>query len=224
MPSSSDELLAVYFPSGEPTGHAWPRSRVHQLGLWHLTTQFWIIRRCPDGSHTLIFQERHPSQQAWPNKLDTTSAGHVRLGETDPLRELEEELGVRPEQRRLHFLGVRRWDDATNPQLVDRELQQTYLWINDKPVGSYELQADEVTALIEVELSEAEGLVSGSRHVASATRYGANGRPEDTKLRKDVLVPDPDGTYLKIIAMGTALIAGESTTGTVTGWLPNPIL
>ena len=224
MPSTADELLQVYFPSGRPTGHACARSRVHEIGLWHLTLQFWIVRRSVDGSHGLIFQERHPSQQAWPGKLDTTSAGHVRLGETDLFRELEEELGVRPNVEEVSFVGVRRMDDATDPNMIDHELHQTYIWINDLPLDAYSLQADEVTALVEVELSDAEALVTGKSLAVPGIRYETAAALRSVTVGKDMLVPVTDGAYSKVIDAAKRRIAGESNTGTIHGWLPDPIL
>ena len=224
MPSTADELLQVYFPSGRPTGHACARSRIHEIGLWHLTLQFWIVRRSGDGSHGLIFQERHPSQQAWPGKLDTTSAGHVRLGETDLFRELEEELGVRPNVEEVSFVGVRRMDDATDPNMIDRELHQTYIWINDLPLDAYSLQADEVTALVEVELSDAEALVTGKSLAVPGIRYETAAALRSVTVGKDMLVPVTDGAYSKVIDAAKRRIAGELKTGTIHGWLPDPIL
>lgn len=224
MPSTADELLQVYFPSGQPTGHACARSRVHEIGLWHLTLQFWIVRRSGDGSHGLLFQERHPSQQAWPGKLDTTSAGHVRLGETDLFRELEEELGVRPNVEEVSFVGVRRMDDATDPNMIDRELHQTYIWINDLPLDAYSLQADEVTALVEVELSDAEALVTGKSLAVPGIRYETAAALRSVTVGKDMLVPVTDGAYSKVIDAAKRRIAGELKTGTIHGWLPDPIL
>ena len=224
MPSTADELLQVYFPSGRPTGHACARSRIHEIGLWHLTLQFWIVRRSGDGSHGLIFQERHPSQQAWPGKLDTTSAGHVRLGETDLFRELEEELGVRPNVEEVSFVGVRRMDDATDPNMIDRELHQTYIWINDLPLDAYSLQADEVTALVQVELSDAEALVTGKSLAVPGIRYETAAARRSVTVGKDMLVPVADGAYSKVIDAAKRRIAGELKTGTIHGWLPDPIL
>ena len=224
MPSTADELLQVYFRSGRPTGHACARSRIHEIGLWHLTLQFWIVRRSGDGSHGLLFQERHPSQQAWPGKLDTTSAGHVRLGETDLFRELEEELGVRPNVEEVSFVGVRRMDDATDPNMIDRELHQTYIWINDLPLDAYSLQADEVTALVEVELSDAEALVTGKSLAVPGIRYETAAALRSVTVGKDMLVPVADGAYSKVIDAAKRRIAGELKTGTIHGWLPDPIL
>ena len=224
MPSAADELLQVYFPSGRPTGHACTRSRIHEIGLWHLTLQFWIVRRSGDGSHGLLFQERHPSQQAWPGKLDTTSAGHARLGETDLLRELEEELGVRPHVEDVSFVGVRRWDDATDPNMIDRELHQTYIWINDLPLDAYSLQADEVTALVQVELSDAEALVTGQSPAVPGIRYETAAALRGVTVSNEMLVPVTDGAYRKVIDAARRRIAGELKTGTIHGWLPEPIL
>ena len=224
MSSTEDELLQVYFPSGLPTGHACARSRIHEIGLWHLTLQFWIVRRSADGSHGLLFQERHPSQQAWPGKLDTTSAGHVRLGETDLFRELQEELGVCPDVEDVSFVGVRRWDDAADPNMIDRELHQTYIWINDLPLDAYRLQPDEVTALVELELSDAEALVTGKSPTVPAIRYETAEPLRGATVSNDMLVPVADGFYIKVIDTARRLIAGDSKAGTIHGWLPNPIL
>ncbi|MCY4108108.1 MAG: NUDIX domain-containing protein [Chloroflexi bacterium] len=224
MPSAEDELLQVYFPSGLPTGHASTRSRIHEIGLWHLTLQFWIVRRSRDGSHRLLFQERHLSQQAWPGKLDTTSAGHVLQGETDLFRELEEELGVRPSANDVSFVGVRRWDDAADPNMIDRELHQTYIWINDLPLDAYRLQPDEVTALVELTLSDAEALVTDKSHAVPGVRYEMSEAQRSVTVRKDMLVPVVDGYYLKVIDAARRRIAGESETEIIHGWLPNPIL
>ncbi len=224
MPSTADELLQVYFASGRPTGHACARSRIHEIGLWHLTMSVWIVRRSGNGLHGLLFQERHPSQQAWPGKLDTTSAGHVRLGETDLFRELQEELGLRPNLDEVSFIGVRCMDDAADPNMIDRELHQTYIWINNLPLDAYRLQADEVTALVEVELSDAEALVTGKSPAVPGIRYETAAPLRGVTVSNDMLVPVADGAYVKVIDAARRQIAGELKTGTVHGWLRDPIL
>lgn len=218
-----DEILPVYFASGEPTDHAHPRSVVHHLGLWHPTLSIWIVRRIPGGSHTLLFQERHRSQVAWPGKLDTTTAGHVVASEEDPLREIEEELGVRPQWKDLIFLGVRRFDDTDSYHIIDRELQETYLWINELPIDAYKLQPDEVAAIVEIELSQARRLLRGDRETVSAVRHETDKAPKKTQVRIEMVVPDRGDGYSKLLTAATRLVSGAADAAPIDGWLPHPI-
>ena len=223
MPPVDDEILPVYFASGEPTNHAHPRSVVHRLGLWHPTLAIWIVQRMPGGSHTLLFQERHRSQVAWPGKLDTTTAGHVVASDREPLREIEEELGVRPQWNDLIFLGVRRFDDTDSYHIIDRELQETYLWISDLPIEAYKLQQDEVTAIVAIELTEAARLLRGDGETASAVRYETDKGPEKTQVRIEMVVPDPGDRYSKLLTAATGLVNGATDVVPIDGWLPRPL-
>ena len=220
----STEFLPTYFRSGRPTGHAFPRRRVHQLGLWHRTISCWIVRAGGGRHPSLVLQERHPDQDAWPGRLDTTSAGHLVLGETDPLREIEEELGVRPDPAELTFLGVRRYDGVSAPGQIDRELQETYLWINDLPLDAYRLQPDEVTALVEIALPVVRELWLIESAPAEAIRRPSKGRAKSVRVTLEAFVPETDRASLKVANAAQTILEGRRPALPLREWGLDPIL
>ena len=78
MPSNADELLAVRFASGEPTGHACARSRIHRLGLWHVTVHLGSSIAPSTGRTDSFFKKGiFPSRHGpanWIQRLQATSA------------------------------------------------------------------------------------------------------------------------------------------------------
>ena len=84
-----------------------------------------------------------------------SSAGHLAPDDPDPWRELEEELGVRPTDGPLIQLGTRRVEgaayQATN--LVDRELQDLWLWLAPLSLEDMRPQVGEIEALLSLDLA-----------------------------------------------------------------------
>lgn len=103
-PPPTEERFDVLDGAGARTGATAPRSEVHARGLFHRAAHVWVV-----APHTgeVLLQRRAACKDSWPGLLDCSAAGHVGAGEEalpSALRELEEELGLRVEARRLRFL------------------------------------------------------------------------------------------------------------------------
>ena len=147
------ELLEVVTPDGHSTGRLLPRIRIHREGHWHLTRTVWVVLTGEPDGPALLLQQRGFTKDTWGGLLDVSSAGHLAPNDPDPWRELEEELGVRPDQGPLIQLGTRRVEGA-HPRdgLVDRELQDLWLWLAPLALGDLCPQPGEIEALLSLDL------------------------------------------------------------------------
>lgn len=124
MSDPSVELLDIFDESGAHLGVA-PRSQVHAEGLWHKTSQVWLINEFDE----LLLQLRSDNKACFPGLWDISSAGHIPAG-IEPLpsavRELEEELGVFIEAEDLQFL-FNNSEPYFSESHIDREIAYIYL-------------------------------------------------------------------------------------------------
>src|SRR5699024_11690013 len=77
----------------------------------HLISQIGIVRRNRKNGCDLLLQKRSLRKDSNPGCYDISSAGHVAAGDAylpAALRELEEELGIRAEEKDLHLAGMRK--------------------------------------------------------------------------------------------------------------------
>jgi len=147
------ELLEVVRPDGCPTGRLLPRLRIHREGHWHLTRTVWVVLTGEPHGPGLVLQQRGFTKDTWGGLLDVSSAGHLAPDDPDPWRELEEELGVRPTDGPLIQLGTRRVEGLhIKDGLVDRELQDLWLWLAPLALEDLRPQAGEIEALLSLDL------------------------------------------------------------------------
>ena len=122
-----EELLTVLSEAGEPLGEA-PRRIAHERGLLHRVVFCWCASP-GEGEPVLYFQQRAWAKQDFPGYYDISVGGHVAAGEgcrEALLREMEEELGLRPPEGSLFFLGNVR-ESVDFGAFHDRELGAVYL-------------------------------------------------------------------------------------------------
>jgi isopentenyldiphosphate isomerase len=145
------EYFDVYDDNFNPIGQA-SRLETHTQGLWHNTFQCWIYREV-EGMNYFIVQRRHPDKEAFPNKLDKSSAGHLMAGETvaDGVREIEEELGLIVPFDDLFACGIVK-QQHIEPHWIDREICHLFLLQNNQPLDRYTLQKEEVTGIFQVQI------------------------------------------------------------------------
>ena len=132
-----------------------------KLSYWHKTFNCWIVRQEGDKSY-LLFQKRGPEKAWFPNRLDVTAGGHIHAGESmeDSVREIEEEIGIRAGLEDLVFLGVRSDPFASNG-MINREFYYTYLLREDRSLMEYQLQAEELDGIFQMEIGEGMRFFSG---------------------------------------------------------------
>ncbi len=205
-----DERIDVLDESGEPTGDVAWKSEAHRRGLWHRCFHCWVFgTEGAAGEPYLLVQRRASEKDTWPGRLDVTAAGHIGAGEeplAGGLRELEEELGLRVEGKRLVPLGTRRVD-LPIPAGRDREFHEVFLLFDASPPGDLRLQREEVEAVLGLALDAAERLGAGER--VTATEYAGDGTVETTVGLAD-FVPNYDDYLPRVAGAARRLLAGES--------------
>ena len=150
--SEDDEQLAVVHPDGTPTGLVKSRAAVHRDGDWHCTRTVWaLLPAAGDAGPALVLQQRGPFKASWPNRLDASSAGHLRVGDPDPWREAEEELGRRPGAGEVLPLGRRQSGCRLPNGQIDLEVQELWLWRCPHDLLDLEPPYPEVAALLAVD-------------------------------------------------------------------------
>ena len=95
------EMLDVVDENGMPTGETVPREKAHAEGIRHRTSHVWLLR-ARSGEIQVLLQKRCETKDSWPGCYDISSAGHIPAGVDflpSAIRELQEELGVKPRRR-----------------------------------------------------------------------------------------------------------------------------
>ena len=117
------ELLDVCDEDGANTGNIEPRSKVHDLGLWHRVVCVWILKT---STGRLLLQRRSNKVSSHCGKWICSASGHVAHGESlkrAAVREIEEELGLKIDEEE----SDEPIDSFKNVHLNDKEFITEYL-------------------------------------------------------------------------------------------------
>ena len=107
---SMAEYLDIVDENGIPTGETVERETAHAKGIRHRTVHLWLVRK-KDGKLQVLLQRRAKHKESFPDRYDTSSAGHIPAGSDyreSAIRELFEELGVHAKAEDLVYCGTRR--------------------------------------------------------------------------------------------------------------------
>jgi isopentenyldiphosphate isomerase len=206
------ELFDVCDAEGRPTGLAKPRALVHRDGDWHRSLHLWVVSREPALGTRVLFQRRSLDKDTWPGALDVAVAGHLSAGESveDALREAEEEIGVAVRPEDVVRLGERFREDATQPGVVDREVQAILAVVIDVPLAALAPDPAEVEAVVALTPEDAERLVFGVVPSVVAPRLVARTRAVDTDVvRGAELVVGPDRYFASVLPSVLEVAAGR---------------
>lgn len=157
-----EEMLETWdWESARPTGIAVSRSRAHREGIPHEAVHLWIMRLTESGPD-LLFQQRAPHKENYPDCLDITVGGHVPFGlaEGKVVKEASEEVGIVPDEHQLIDLGWYRYEEHVG-SLFQREFQQVFLLVDNRPLAAYRFTDREVTGIFAVPLNRFEALLHG---------------------------------------------------------------
>ncbi len=155
-----DELFDIVTAEGLPTGRTKRRADVHRDGDWHRAIHIWVYG-VDDGDVFVLMQQRGLRKDTNPGMLDPTVSGHLGAGEhvEDAYREMEEEIGMVADPSRLRHIGVRpRASEQVPLGIIDRELQDVFLYRDDRPLDGYKPNPAELEALVRLPLSRAIAL------------------------------------------------------------------
>jgi len=101
--STDHEILDVVDTDNQVIGQA-TRKEVHEKGLMHRSVHIFMI----DRDQRLYIQKRAESKETFPGAHDSSAAGHLEAGEgyhECAAREVEEELGLAPDQHVMFQVG-----------------------------------------------------------------------------------------------------------------------
>lgn len=166
-----DELFDVITEDGAPTGIVKRRADVHRDGDWHRAIHVWVWGI--GGEPYLLYNLRGRHKDTWPGVLDVTVGGHLAAGETieQAFREVEEEIGIVADPARLHPLEARKAYGK-----VERELQDVFLYRDDRPLDTYRPNPAELEGLVRLPVTDAVAIFSGQAASVEATFLDAGKR------------------------------------------------
>lgn len=192
------ELFDVCDASGVPTGRTKRRADVHRDGDWHRAFHCWVLTTSSDVP-TLILQRRGAHKDTAPLMLDVTVGGHYGAGESivDVVREVDEEIGRAVSLDDLTFLGRRIAVSDAQPGVIEREIQEVYLWQTDLPLEAFRPQPIEVASLDSVAVTDLLALLSGASIQAPTRSLGTDGQITPRTMTADELVPTEDRYFYR---------------------------
>jgi isopentenyldiphosphate isomerase len=126
------------------------RDEVHRKGLWHETFHCWLV-----DDEFVYIQKRSAVKKDFPALFDITAAGHILVTETvmDGIREVEEELGLVVDLKKMYSKGVIR-DVIELPGFIDREFANVFLYQSTFKPSEFLLQQEEVASVHRIERSD----------------------------------------------------------------------
>jgi len=206
------EILDIFNDKYELIGKK-DRETVHIEGYWHQTFHCWILTK-HDGKNYVLVQKRASSKKTEPNKLDISAAGHLKSGESkiDGLREVQEELGIYAETSRIIDLGIRISSSGIPGKKCNREFCNVVFLEDNTPLIQHNLQVDEVSALVEIQVEDGLHLFSGEvEYVNCNALFIENGEKKlgYMKVCADDFIFRIDPYYLKVFIMADRYFKGE---------------
>ncbi|TAN40954.1 MAG: NUDIX domain-containing protein [Nitrospirae bacterium] len=131
-----DELLEIVDQNGNVIATA-PRCEIHgNPALLHRVVHVLVFNDAGD----LLLQKRSMKKDVAPGKWDTSVGGHMSPGEdliTAAMREMEEELGVVPDNTELLYSYI-------HSNVYESELVNTYSCVHNGPFSFNGDEIDEV--------------------------------------------------------------------------------
>jgi isopentenyldiphosphate isomerase len=149
-----EEYFDILDENANPLGIKKLRKLVHKDGDWHQSCHVWVY----NSKGEILFQKRTKNKDSYPGFWDISSAGHVGLGEMpkeSALRELNEEIGIKADEKDLEFIGKAKIS-APIPELnwKNNEFNHTFLMKYDKDIKNLKLQEEEVDEIVFVPIEE----------------------------------------------------------------------
>ena len=135
-----EEIFDIIDTQGNPTGETVTREKAHAEGIPHRTAHIWIIRE-KYGRTEVLLQKRSMNKDSFPGKFDTSSAGHIQLGE---------ELGIQATPEQLVFAGtfpISFAKEFHGKMFRDEELAFVYIYDQPVDIADLVLQKEEVEAV-----------------------------------------------------------------------------
>lgn len=221
--SQGNEVIEIWdWADAEPTGRSVLRGYAHRNGIAHEGVHLWIIRPADSGCDVL-FQERAPDKEQFPDCLDITVGGHVPFGtvENKVQKESMEEIGISPADGEMIDLGYFRYEEKTET-LFHREFQKVYLYASRRELSGYSFIDGEVSGIYAVPLTKLETLMLEdiSFHIEGFNGVDIVHRVVSRKDFHPLLFSRSMDLYMKVLLKAVHELI---ETGSVTVSMPSPV-
>jgi len=206
----ASEMFDILDCAGRKTGAIIARDEAHRTGVWHGAFHCIMVyehHRKP----CVLFQKRAAAKMIAPGKFDVSVGGHYAAGEDGSVagpREIREELGLAVPFSSLVSVGRRIFAYCFTPGIIEQEFQDVFLYPCIGGPGDLALQAEEVDAVIELEVDAGISLFSGAAPSATAMVVSP-GKGEAVVITADDFVPCIDNYYLKLLLLVRRYFKGE---------------
>lgn len=205
-----EELFDIYDDNMQHLGVK-PRSQVHHDGDWHRSFHCWIIYRDDEGWDRMLMQRRAPDKDTYPNFLDVSVGGHLSAGESleQAGREIEEELGLVADFRKLVPVGLRITASKPSTETIDREFNHLFFLVHEQPLESYSPN-DEVSGLVTFRIDDGLALCAGEFEAIDG--FYARYHPFEAApllLRLTDFVPTLDHYLYRVLVTARRCLNGE---------------
>lgn len=196
-------------PDFSPTGIVRDRKEAWANSEWIGTFNLWIIQTDPIPA--IVFQQRSPTMDWAPNKLDVAAGGHYEELETikDGLREAKEELGKEYQFEDLISLGRRLNVGIGTDGTTRNTVCNIFLIEDNSPLKGYTLQEEEVYALCACPLEELLKVYTQEGYSFIAKGLRATGEDVDITVTKDIFPYNWDNYMFKMALLVDKLVKGE---------------
>jgi isopentenyldiphosphate isomerase len=197
--------------AGRKTGEVISREEAHCTGTWHGAFHCLIVYE-REGSGYALFQKRSAAKKIAPGKFDVSVGGHYAAGEdarTAGPREIREELGLEVAFTELQPVGRRVFVYCFNPDVREYEFQDVFLLPRFVRPEDVMLQAEEVDALLEMEVEPGILLFSGDIPSLECRVLASSGATDRRKITAEEFVPCLDSYYLKLLLLARRYFRGE---------------
>lgn len=159
-----DGNIDVLDEFGRRTGEVLSRKDIHAQGKIHRSARLYLF----DQEKRLLIQRRSAYKDHLPNELSISVAGHLDAGEPSfqaIQRELQEELGINPQEVKIEFLFSHRLDKQLSPTFIDCQFNDVYIAFHHFNIAEIQFDEEEVSEVMLVSFSKFKEMVQVSPSV-----------------------------------------------------------
>jgi len=196
-------------PTFEKTGIIKTKEEAYDNGDWIATFNLWIVRTKPKPA--ILFQLRSKESALEANKLDVTSGGHYRAGESlyNGLREVKEELGKKYFKKDLINLGRRVYLGIDNKNRLRHNIVYVFAIIDNSPLASFKLQKQELDGLFICPISDLIKTFAQKDYKFKALGINNSGKSQKITVSLTSFPYNFDNYIFKAVLVGQRILNGE---------------
>lgn len=145
-------MIDVLNEDGTPAGYTASKLEIHEKGLWHRAAHIWVL----NNNNEILVQLRAKTVTNHPSEYHISAAGHLSAGDTPiqgALREFEEELGIKLEEKDLVRIGEVQQEEYRT-SYINKEWNDVFIVKKDIKIDEFFLDHKEVELVKYLSLNE----------------------------------------------------------------------